>query len=86
MSKYRSKTEIISAILTSIIESNEQTCPKTKIMYKAFLSYQQMNDYLNLLALKDLVKVDDKEYTITEKGKQFLSTARKINSIIDVTK
>jgi len=42
--KYRSRTEIVSMIL----EAANGSATKTKIMYKAFLSYEQLREYLAL--------------------------------------
>ena len=41
--KYRSRTEIVSMIL----EAANGGATKTKIMYKAFLSYAQLKEYLS---------------------------------------
>ena len=44
----------------------------TKIMYKTFLSYRQLKEYLMLLTEKDLLSYDPlaQKYTNTEKGKR----------------
>jgi predicted transcriptional regulator len=43
--KYRSRTEIVSMIL----EAANGSATKTKIMYKSFLSYAQLKEYLSVL-------------------------------------
>ena len=43
--KYRSRTEIVSMIL----EAANGGATKTRIMYKAFLSYAQLKEYLSVL-------------------------------------
>jgi predicted transcriptional regulator len=43
--KYRSRTEIVAMIL----EAANGGATKTKIMYKAFLSYAQLREYLSVL-------------------------------------
>lgn len=43
--KYRSRTDIVSEIL----EAAQGGTSKTKIMYKAFLSYAQLKEYLAVL-------------------------------------
>ncbi len=40
--KYRSRTEIVNSILNAA----NGGATKTKIMYNAFLSYNQLKDYL----------------------------------------
>ena len=68
--KYRSRTEIVSQIL----EAANSGATKTKIMYKAFLSYAQLKEYLELLIVNGLIEHQQTQgtYTITMKGRQFL--------------
>ena len=68
--KYRSRTEISRAILESAVGG----LAKTKIMYKAFLSYAQLKDYLDLLEKNGLLELNTSEqtYRTTPKGKKFL--------------
>jgi predicted transcriptional regulator len=63
--KYRSRTDIVGLIL----EAANGGATKTKIMYKAFLSYAQLKEYLTVLLENDLL-----EY---EEGRQFLRTTEK---------
>ena len=68
--KYRSRTDIVSQILDA---ANGGTT-KTKIMYKAFLSYAQLKEYLSILVENGLLKYDEAEqkYHITDKGTKFM--------------
>ncbi|MDW0296958.1 MAG: winged helix-turn-helix domain-containing protein, partial [Nitrososphaeraceae archaeon] len=50
--KYRSRTEIVSMIL----EAANGGATKTKIMYKAFLSYAQLKEYLSVLIENNLIE------------------------------
>jgi predicted transcriptional regulator len=52
--KYRSRSDIITAIL----ESTRSGATKTKIMYKAYLSYTQVVGYLNFLQENDLIECE----------------------------
>ena len=65
--KYRSKTEIVSNILDA---ANGGGATKTKIMYKAFLSYAQLREYLSVLIENNLLEYLDgtQTYKTTEKG------------------
>ena len=63
--KYRSRTDIVGLIL----KAANGGATKTKIMYKAFLSYAQLKEYLTVLLENDLL-----EY---EEGRQFLRTTEK---------
>ena len=50
--KYRSRTEIVSMIL----EAANGGATKTRIMYKAFLSYAQLREYLSVLIENNLLE------------------------------
>jgi predicted transcriptional regulator len=69
---YRSRTEIAAQILQAANDHDEIT--KTKIMYKAFLTYAQLQEYLALLIQNGLLEYFDgtKSYRTTEKGLKFL--------------
>jgi predicted transcriptional regulator len=65
--KYRSRTEIVSNILDA---ANGGGATKTKIMYKAFLSYNQLKEYIAVLIENNLLEYLDGTQTFktTEKG------------------
>ena len=63
--KYRSRSDIVGLIL----EAANGGATKTKIMYKAFLSYAQLKEYLTTLLENRLL-----DY---EEGRQFLRTTEK---------
>ena len=50
--KYRSRTEIVSMIL----DAANGGATKTRIMYKAFLSYAQLKEYLSVLIENNLLE------------------------------
>jgi len=68
--KYRSRTDIV----TQILQAANGGSTKTKIMYKAYLSYAQLKEYLSILIQDDLLKYSEGEqqYKTTEKGIKFL--------------
>jgi len=78
--KYRSSTEIMDSILRSIGSG----ATKTRIMYKAYLSYSQLKEYMTLLEKKNLVRRDSQLqlYFITEKGLQFMYACDKIYELV----
>lgn len=78
--KYRSRTDIAAAILEIALEGSI----KTKIMYKAFLSFPQLKEYLAVLEEKGLLEhiEIDREYRTTEKGKQFLKMYKDVGQMI----
>ncbi len=51
---YRSRTEIASRIL----ESATGGTTKTKVVYKVFLSYAQLKEYLTVLEVSGLLAYD----------------------------
>ena len=79
--KNRSRIDIISEILEA---ANGGGATRTKIMYKALLSYAQMKDHLMLLTEKDLLRYDQDTQTFkaTEKGLRFLQIYNQIDDII----
>ena len=60
--------------VTSILCAPVDGITKTKIMYKAFITYDQLNDYLSLLLEKGLIEYTEGErlYRTTPKGVDFL--------------
>jgi predicted transcriptional regulator len=78
--KYRNRPEIISNILYAA----NGAASKTKIMYKAFLSYAQIKEYLPMLLEKNLLELEeDGKYRTTEKGIQFLKMNEEIQELIE---
>jgi predicted transcriptional regulator len=78
--KYRSRTDIAAAILEIAVDG----AIKTRIMYKAFLSFPQLKEYLSVLeekGLLDFVAVD-REYRTTDKGRQFLKMYKDVGQMI----
>ena len=52
--------------------SEDKGARKTKIMYKAYLSYNLLNKYLNDVLKAGLVVCDNNSYRLTSKGRRFL--------------
>ena len=78
--KYRSRTEIIEMIL----ESTRTGATKTKIMYKAYLSYAQVKEYLDFLVKGDLVTYEEGSqlYRVSQKGLHFLNVYSEIGDML----
>jgi predicted transcriptional regulator len=78
--KYRSRTDIAAAILEIALDGSI----KTKIMYKAFLSFPQLKEYLSVLEEKGLLEYvsTDQEYRTTDKGRHFLKMYKDVGQII----
>ena len=69
--KYRSRTDIVGSILKA---TNGGRANKTKIMYKAFLSFAQLKEYLSDSTGKGLIEYEEgqKTYRTTAKGIRLL--------------
>ena len=82
--KYRSRTEIVSNILDA---ANGGGATKTKIMYKAFLSYAQLKEYLSVLTENNLIEYSNGTQTFktTEKGFNYLKMYNEIGELLQQT-
>jgi predicted transcriptional regulator len=72
--KTRARTEVITDILQTLTQGPSTM---TKIMYGAFLSFNQARDCLRYLAEKNLVSFDaaNRLYIITSRGVDLLDTS-----------
>jgi len=79
----RSRTEIVSSILDA---ANGGTT-KTKIMYIAFLSYNQLNEYLSILIENNLLEYLEgtHKFKTTEKGLNYLKMHNEIGELLQQT-
>ncbi|HEX5186424.1 MAG TPA: winged helix-turn-helix domain-containing protein [Nitrososphaeraceae archaeon] len=77
---YRSRTEIVARILDA---ANGGTT-KTKIMYNAYLSYNQLREYLTMLIENDLIEylVGNKLFRTTEKGLNLLKIYNEMTELL----
>jgi predicted transcriptional regulator len=89
---YRGRYLIIAQMLSTINESDAKGATKTSIMYRSFLSYAQLKEYLSFLLEKGLIdeipqqiKTHGNEklvYKITGKGIRMLQISEEIESIV----
>jgi predicted transcriptional regulator len=81
-SKRRDKLYIIAEIL----ETAKDSALKTQIMYRANLSFTQLNDYLSFMLKSELLEkvlLNNREvYRATEKGMNFLQRYREITELL----
>jgi predicted transcriptional regulator len=77
---YRSRTEIVSQML---IAANGGAT-KTKIMYKAYLSYAQLKEYLSVLIENGLLEYTEgmQTYRTTAKGNQFIKMSDQMGEMM----
>ena len=78
--KYRRRTEIVGLILEA---ANGGGATKTKIMYKAFLSFAQLREYLTTLQDNGLIEYEGgmQTYRTTEKGMRLLDIYEKMHEL-----
>jgi predicted transcriptional regulator len=73
-------------IIAEIIEIARDGSLKTQVMYRANLSFTQLNDYLRFMmriSLLEKVLENDKDYyQATDKGLDFLQRYREINELL----
>ena len=81
--KNRSRTELVSMIL----EAANGGATKTKIMYNAFLSYNQLKDYLSVLIQNNLLEYLEgtRTFKTTEKGLNLLKIHNEMSELLHIT-
>ena len=79
----RSRDDIISDIL-EVASGGGGIATKMGIMYKTYLSFTQMKNYLTYLTQHDLIGYDvgAEVYKTTEKGHRFLDTYNQMDNMI----
>jgi predicted transcriptional regulator len=82
--KYRSRTDIIAAILSSA--AGEKGALLTRIMYTSFLSYPQLKQFLQFLIEHGLIEHNElnKVYQTTRKGFQYLELFRQMKELVKI--
>ncbi|MFL6355910.1 MAG: winged helix-turn-helix domain-containing protein [Nitrososphaeraceae archaeon] len=80
--KYRSRTDIVGLIL----EAANGGATKTRIMYKAFLSYAQLKEYLGVLLQNEVLEYEDETQLIrtTEKGIRLLQMYNQFDEMMSI--
>jgi predicted transcriptional regulator len=81
--KYRSRSDIIELLLNAA----DGGATKTKLMYSAFISFNQLKEYLSLLAENGLIQYAQETHTFrtTEKGIHFLKLQNKIDEVAPIS-
>jgi predicted transcriptional regulator len=77
--KNRSRTELAS----NILEAANGGATKTRIMYRAFLSYAQLKEYLAMLTQNGLLShdVEGEMYRTTNNGIKFIESSRQLGGL-----
>jgi len=80
--KYRSQFRIYIDIMR-VIQREENQAKPTRILYGANLSHDRLVKYLDELKALEVIHesgYDDKVYSLTQKGIEFLNNFRKVES------
>ena len=76
-------------IIAEILNISKNGSLKTQIMYKANLSFAQLNEYLDLLLdlelLRETVENERTVFKVTEKGVKYLQSYYKIKELLEKT-
>jgi predicted transcriptional regulator len=80
--KYRSRSDIVGLLLDA---ANGGGATKTKLMYKAYLSFNQLREYLAFLIENGLIDYEGHQtYRTTEKGIRVLQLQNRIEEIAPI--
>ena len=83
---YRPKRRDRLFIIAEILEIAQEGALKTQIMYRGNLSFTQLNEYLNFLTERRLLKIIEEDgkklYTTTRRGIKYLKNYREIKSLL----
>ena len=79
--RYRNRIDIIAQLL----DASSTPITKTRMMYRAMLSYEQLKEYLVMLAGNDLIAYDkpSRRFTTTDKGYQFMKRYEELSKLIE---
>jgi predicted transcriptional regulator len=82
--KYRSRSEIVGVLLDA---ANGGGATKIKLIYNAFISFNQLRDYLLLLGENGLIRYEEGRHTYrtTEKGMCLLQLQNKIDEVAPIS-
>jgi predicted transcriptional regulator len=82
--RYRSRSEIVRSILEAAQEV--EVSSRTRLMYKSYLAYSQLKEYLETLQENDLIdyEVGRRCYTITQKDIRLLQLQNKMEEIAPI--
>ncbi|MFZ0896080.1 MAG: winged helix-turn-helix domain-containing protein [Candidatus Nitrosopolaris sp.] len=82
--KYRGRSEIVRSILEAA--NGGQGASRTRLMYKSYLAYNQLKEYLGTLQENGLIDYEAgmRCYKITKKGIRLLELQNKMEEIAPI--
>lgn len=80
--KYRSRLDIIAMALEAVGDGSK----KTKVVYDAYLSYEQLGEYLDFLLGKGLIAFEAESglYRLTDDGRRALAFIADLEKLVGV--
>jgi len=81
--KYRSRSEIVGLLLEA---ASGRRVTKTRLMFKSYLSFNQLRNYIALLVENGLIEYEERRrtYRTTEKGGRLLSIQNRMAEIASI--
>jgi predicted transcriptional regulator len=69
-----------------ILQAAMKGATKTRLMYSAYLSYAQVQEYLSFLRDRNLIRFEEgtQQYKLTEQGLRFLRVYDEISEIVSL--
>ena len=81
--KYRSRSDIVGLLLDA---ANGGGATKTKLMYTAYLSFNQLKEYLTLLIGNNLIEYEGGQtYRTTDKGMRVLHLQNEMHEVAPIS-
>ena len=74
--------------MATILDAAKDGSTRTKIMYKAYLSYTQLKEYLSILVENGLMEYEEGQlkYKTTEKGLRYMRSYNEIGEMVSPEK
>lgn len=82
MSSYRRKNRNRLEIIFDILRVCWKPVLKTQIMYRATLSFKQLNEYLDFVEKKGLIVKRENHWKITRKGLRYMRIFERIQGLL----
>jgi predicted transcriptional regulator len=81
LGKRRDRLDVIEDVLK--VANNAKGANKTRLVYLSNLNFNRLSDFLGFLMEKQLLeKMDDTNYTTTQKGREFLKQLEIIRDML----
>ena len=79
---YRDRYELYLVILREAKRSGAEGIKFTSLMYRTYMSFQQMTDTANFLVDNGMLIVVENKFFITDKGREFYDIIQQMNELV----